>query len=211
MAAVIPIVCRPFGVKTRCNFGSLWRSILIDVMPEPSEPSASEAFVSALTLHQSALRGYCQASLGHGEEAKEALQRTNIVLWKKCGGWDPETEFMRWATAVARYEVLGVIRDRARTQHRLIFDSDVVEKMVDKAAEVALASSDLGTALEGCLKKVSSKNLAILTAFYFQGQSIKEICAAEHRGQSAVKVLLMRLRRSLRQCIEMQLAKENVT
>ena len=26
---------------------------------------------------------YCQASLGHGEEAKEALQRTSIVLWKK--------------------------------------------------------------------------------------------------------------------------------
>jgi|GEM_PF-2923672 len=36
-------------------------------MPNPSENSATEVFVSALTLHQSALRGYCQAALGMGK------------------------------------------------------------------------------------------------------------------------------------------------
>ncbi|MEK6236890.1 MAG: hypothetical protein N2C14_19450, partial [Planctomycetales bacterium] len=33
-------------------------------MTSPNNPPANEVFVSALTLHQSALRGYCQASLG---------------------------------------------------------------------------------------------------------------------------------------------------
>lgn len=45
--------------------------------------SQDAAFISALTSLQSRLRGYCQAALGHGEEAAEALQRTNITLWKK--------------------------------------------------------------------------------------------------------------------------------
>jgi RNA polymerase sigma-70 factor (ECF subfamily) len=179
--------------------------------PDPSQPVANEAFVSALTLHQPALRGYCLASLGHGEEAKEALQRTNIVLWQKCGDWDPTTKFLRWATAVARYEVLGVIRDRGRERSRLMFDSDVVEQMVDHAANVPDVGSERETALESCLEKVSSNNRAILTAFYCDGHSIKEISKSENRGISAVKILLMRVRRSLRQCIETQMAKEATT
>jgi DNA-directed RNA polymerase specialized sigma24 family protein len=42
--------------------------------------SPEAAFVSALTSLQSRLRGYCQAALGHGDEAAEALQRTNSYL-----------------------------------------------------------------------------------------------------------------------------------
>jgi DNA-directed RNA polymerase specialized sigma24 family protein len=80
-------------------------------MVDPAPHIPSEAFIRALTESQSALRGYCQASLGHGEEAKEALQRTSIVLWRKCNDWDCKTEFLRWAISVAKYEVLGVIRD----------------------------------------------------------------------------------------------------
>ena len=55
-------------------------------MPSPnnSDTPREDAFVTALTANQSALRGYCQVALGHVDEAKEALQRTNVVLWKKC-------------------------------------------------------------------------------------------------------------------------------
>ena len=48
--------------------------------PTP-EDHPDAAFVSALTNLQSRLRGYCQAALGHSDEAAEALQRTNITLW----------------------------------------------------------------------------------------------------------------------------------
>ncbi len=105
-------------------------------MLEPANHIPSEAFILALTASQTALRGYCQASLGHGEEAKEALQRTSIVLWKKCENWNPETDFLRWAISVAKFEVLGVIRDRKRDKKRIVFATDVVELMVDEASEI---------------------------------------------------------------------------
>ncbi|MBC7965839.1 MAG: hypothetical protein H7Z17_07925, partial [Fuerstia sp.] len=44
-------------------------------MAEPARHIPSEAFVFALTEGQTALRGYCQASLGHGEEAIEGAMR----------------------------------------------------------------------------------------------------------------------------------------
>ncbi len=107
-------------------------------MPNSIQNNPSDAFIRALTESQTALRCYCQASLGHSEEAKEALQRTSIVLWKKCEKWDPETSFLTWAIAVAKFEVLAVIRDRQREWKRYVFDSEVVEQMVDEA-EVLLA------------------------------------------------------------------------
>ena len=166
-------------------------------MAQPAPHIPSEAFIRALTESQTALRGYCQASLGYGEESKEALQRTSIVLWKKCGEWNPETEFLRWAITVAKYEVLGVIRDRKRDQKRFLFDSDVVELMADKASETVDAISDRAAALDECLELLSDRNRETLSAYYVQGLSIPEVATAQGKGISALKVMLLRLRRKL--------------
>ena len=166
------------------------------------------AFVSALTNLQSRLRGYCQAALGHGDEAAEALQRTNITLWKKSSEWDPEQDFSRWAISMARYEVLGVVRDRQRSNRRYVFDSDVAEQMIDVANERVEPNSARQEALESCLAKVSSKNRDLLSAYFVRGDTFQEIATTTGRGLSALKVAMMRLRRSLRNCIESQLSKE---
>lgn len=182
-----------------------------ETMPRSTNNTREEALISALTKYQAALRGFCQAALGNGEEAKEALQRTNIVLWKKCENWDPDSDFLRWATAVARFEVKGVIRDRKREGKRLLFDSDVAELLLDEAADVVVPMPERLSALDVCLEKVSTKNRAVLTAFYAHGKTIPEISESEDRGQSAIKILLMRLRRSLGKCIEAQMAKGGAT
>ncbi|MDG2255378.1 MAG: hypothetical protein P8L49_10505 [Opitutaceae bacterium] len=80
--------------------------------PKPKNPS--EVFVSTLTESQTALRGYCQASLGHNEVPKEVEQRANIVSWKKREKWNPETPFHPWVITVAKFEVLGLILDPDR-------------------------------------------------------------------------------------------------
>ena len=161
-----------------------------------------------MTNLQSRLRGYCQAALGHGEEAAEALQRTNITLWKKSSEWNPDQDFSRWAISVARYEVLGVVRDRQRTNRRYVFDSDVAEQMIDEASERAIPTPARQEALERCLSQVSQKNRELLSAYFVKGETLQEIATATGRGLSALKVAMMRLRGSLRRCIESQLGKE---
>lgn len=170
----------------------------------PSAHQPTEAFIRTLTESQSAIRGYCQASLGHGDEAKEALQRTSITLWRKCGDWDPATDFLRWAISVAKFEVLGVVRDRNRRDARYVFDPDVVEMMADEATHTPSPRAD---ALENCLGKLSDSNREALTAHYVHGHSIQEIANTCGKGVSAMKVMLLRLRGKLRECIEGRMAK----
>jgi RNA polymerase sigma-70 factor (ECF subfamily) len=156
-----------------------------------------------LTESQTALRAYCEASLGHCEEAKDAWQRTNVVLWQKSGEWNPQTRFLSWALAVARYEVLAVIRDRQR--ERLMFDDDVALLMADASVKHAEAHDVRSEALARCLEKLQPRHREVLTAHYVFGHAQSAIAEAQGMGLSAVKVLLLRLRRSLAECIARQL------
>jgi RNA polymerase sigma-70 factor, ECF subfamily len=176
-------------------------------MPSPDSQQPTESFIRALTESQAALRGYCHASLGQSDEAKEATQRTNITLWRKCGQWDPDTDFLPWAITVAKFEVLGVIRDRQRLHSRFVFDPDVVEMMTDEASRQVTESSDRTEILEHCLTKLSGTNRQAIADYYLRGHSIQQIATTCGKGASAVKVMLLRLRGKLRECIEGRMAK----
>jgi RNA polymerase sigma-70 factor, ECF subfamily len=191
-----------------CNRNPPSRSVRVKhPMPNPTDHQPTEPFIRALTEAQSALRGYCHASLGLGDEAKEAVQRANITLWRKCGDWDPSTDFLPWAIAVAKFEVLGVLRDRQRREARFVFDPDVVELMADESARVTGTGSYRAEALEHCLGKLSESNRAALTSHYVHGHSIGEMADSFGKRAGALKVMLLRLRGKLRECIEDRLAK----
>ncbi|MEY2599548.1 MAG: hypothetical protein RLZZ142_1807 [Verrucomicrobiota bacterium] len=172
-------------------------------MDTPPPASAQESFIRELTLNQSVLRGICQSALGNPEDAQEALQRTNVVLWKKSGDWDPGTPFVRWAVTVARYVVLGMIRDRQR--ERLVFESDVEEVMLEEAAEEVEGFEERREALRRCLARLREAHREILSAHYVRGCSVREVAEARNMGVSAVKVLMLRLRQTLGECIQRQI------
>ena len=129
-----------------------------------------------------------------------------LCCGKKCQDWNPETEFLRWSISVAKFEVLGVIRDRKRDQKRFVFDSAVVELMADEASETVTLISDRAEALEECLELLSDRNRQTLSAYYVHGHSIQDVAAMQGKGISALKVILLRLRRKLGECVEGRLA-----
>lgn len=179
-------------------------------MPESADAHRTgldSTFVRALTESQTALRAYCEAALGHCEEAKDAWQKTNIVLCQKAGAWNPETRFLPWALAVARYEVLAVIRDRQR--ERLMFDDDVALMMADASVPHAYAHDVRSEALARCSEKLQPRHREVLTSHYVFGHAQSEIAKAQGMGLSAVKVLLLRLRRNLAACIARQLERHS--
>jgi RNA polymerase sigma-70 factor (ECF subfamily) len=175
-------------------------------MPVPEITLPHDDFIRELTQSQTALRGFCQASLGCVEDAKDALQRTNVVLLKKASTWDPSTPFLKWAITVARYEVLATIRDRQR--ERLVFDPDLIELMSEEAGPETEHFEARRDALQGCLAKLRKEHVDILSSHYSLGCSVREIATAKDMGLSAVKVLMLRLRQTLASCIELQMARE---
>ena len=168
-----------------------------------SPESGTSRFIAALTRHQSALEAFCHAQLGRRQDAQEVLQATCVKLWEKSADWDPVTEFLPWAFAVARFEVLSHIRDQMRD--RLIFDEEVVLAMAEETESAAAEYEDRREALARCMKKLTPEQSGLLHEHYIAHRALVEIATAMQKSLSAVKMTLLRLRQQLGECIERQM------
>ena len=88
---------------------------------------------------------------------------------------------------------------------RLVFDEDVVLAMATDAELAAGQFEDRREALGACLQKVKSDQRELLQEHYVAGRSIRELSASAARSESAVKMILLRLREQLSDCIDRQL------
>ena len=170
---------------------------------------ASDQFIQLLAKHQSHLRGFIFASLGNYAHCEDVLQETNLVLWKKCGEFRPEAEFLPWALAIARYEILAFIRDRQR--EHLVFYPDVAELMMESCMPAVHQVSERQEALRGCIKRLPGRQQEVLRMFYVANARIQEVARITGRSADAVKSLLVRIRKALRQCIETSMGSQGRT
>ncbi len=159
-----------------------------------------DGYVKELIEGQSRLRAYIVAALGSHSNASDVLQRTNMVLWKKAREFRPGAEFLPWALAVAKYEVLSFLRDHQRDRH--VFAEDVAMLMFDAAAERASEQGDRLAALRVCLEKLPGRSRSLLWQRYNEDKSIKQISSVTGRSEDSVKSHLLRIRKKLELCIE---------
>jgi RNA polymerase sigma-70 factor (ECF subfamily) len=165
-----------------------------------SELDSLEGYVKELIEGQSRLRAYILAALGNHANASDVLQRTNMVLWKKASEFRPGAEFLPWAFTIARYEVLGFLRDRQRDRH--VFAEDVTTLMLDSATRQASEPGDRLSALRNCLEKLRGSSRNLLWQKYSEDKSIKQISLVTGRSEDSIKSHLLRVRKKLEQCIE---------
>lgn len=159
-----------------------------------------DVYVQELTACQSRLRGYILASLGSYTETGDVLQRTNLTLWKKAREFRTGAEFVPWALAIARYEVLAYLRDHRRDRH--VFSDDVAKLMLDAAAGELSDPCERQIALRECVKKLPHRSRDLLWERYDKNKSIKQIASDSKRSEDSIKCMFLRLRKALERCIE---------
>jgi len=176
----------------------------VETMNPADTEDAYERFVQSFTRHESSLRAFVRSLVGSWDDVDEIMQNTGLVLWRKFAEFDPETDFMRWACVVARFEVLAWRRDKARDRH--VFDEDVVELLADEAATNHEMLSAERRALDVCLKKLPDDRRRIVMAAYEPGVKLNEV--ARQLGQSATAFykMLNRTRTVLQECIRAEAA-----
>ncbi len=159
-------------------------------------------FITALTRHQPALEAFCHAQLANRQDAQEVLQATCVKLWEKGVDWDPETEFLPWAFAVARSRCFPTSATECGTGWSLT-------KMWcwrwRRRRRKRRLSSTIAAKLWAMHAKAYARQHSILHKHYFVGHTVREIAVATQRSESAIKMILLRLREQLSQCIQRQL------
>jgi RNA polymerase sigma-70 factor (ECF subfamily) len=160
-------------------------------------------FVYQLTDWQNRLFGYLVTLLGNLHDARDVLQETNLVLWRKMGDFEPGTDFGAWARKCAYYQALAFLRDRKRDRH--IFDDDLLALFADEAASSLHDDDERRLALRDCLAQLPDRQRELLSLRYREEIPVRQLAADFGKKESAMKMALMRIREALHTCIDSRL------
>lgn len=165
-----------------------------------------DQFLRLYVENEEALRGFVRSLVPTLEDAREVMQETASVLWRKFENLDSQEDFRRWAFGVARFEALAFRRDRARDRH--VFSEDLISMLEAEAAEAGEQSDREEQALEGCLKKLPSAQRELVEVAYAPGVRIDELAREAGRTPMSLYKSLHRIRMALADCIQKFLKQE---
>lgn len=165
-----------------------------------------DQFLRLYIENEEALRGFVRSLVPTRDDAREVMQETAAVLWRKFDQLDSREDFRRWAFGVARFEALAFRRDQARDRH--VFGEDLMA-LLESEAEIAGSQIDNeARALEGCLKKLPGDQRRLVELAYAPGARIGELAGELGRTPMALYKTLHRIRMALADCIRRTLKHE---
>lgn len=164
-----------------------------------------ERFIQWLTDEQLRLLSYISMLLGDPHAARNVLQETNLVIWRKAADFEPGTNFGAWARKIAFWQVQAFVRDQRRDRH--VFSEELLTQLASQSESSLIAEEEATPriALRHCLSTLSRPNLELLRDRYENDMPIAALAKQAGKTPSAIKVGLMRLRRALLKCIQKEL------
>jgi RNA polymerase sigma-70 factor, ECF subfamily len=159
-----------------------------------------ERLVKHFVEEDTVLRSYVLAATRDPHQTQDILQNVWAILWRKLAEYDETRPFRAWAFGVARMEVLKWRQRQARSREYL--SAETLERLAETAVEQTAELDLRAQFVRECLTQLKGLWRSILIAKYYQGQPIRAIAATLGKSIAAVEMILVRARRSLRECVE---------
>ncbi len=174
---------------------------------ESSRTEVSTEFIQLLTTHQSRLYAYALSLLGDREAAREVMQETNIVLWRKASQFTIGTNFAAWMMKIAYYQVLEY---RRKSNRRALFvaDEGFLSTLAEEAVDSTGYTEQQQSALRDCLSRLTENQRDLVRRRYSDGASIKTVADQVGVAASAVKQALFRARCKLIDCVRFKMKEQ---
>ena len=153
-----------------------------------------------LTGAQSYLYAFICSLLGGTREARDVLQETNLVLWKKSAEYDPARDFLTWAYTFARYQVMA--HRKRVSRDRVVLDDDLLDRVAASAAGRHADLEDRLRALDDCIAKLPERQREVVRRRYERGEAVHAIAAELGQTATSLGVLLHRIRLALAKCVK---------
>ena len=168
----------------------------------------SEEFILELTQVQQRLFCFLFKRLADREQARDVLQRTNLVLCRKAEQYQTGTNFKAWAMSVANFEVMAYRKTQVR--ERLVFSDEVDDMIGSREDEFSSSQTDRISHLNHCLQLMSPQNRKLIEHRYEGENSMEKIADEIGATVGAIRVKLHRLRKLLLECIQNRMQEEGV-
>lgn len=172
---------------------------------ETADPRHVAKVQALFVQHEPVVRGMILALLPDFDAVDDIVQETFLAVTRKAGSFELGTNFTAWACTIARYKVLETLRKGRRNFETLS------EEVIDAVCATAPHTAEDPVAprleiLSECVRQLSAHARQALELRYQQAHRLPEIAQRMGWTVESTKVMLSRVRATLRECIERKLA-----
>lgn len=145
------------------------------------------------------------------EEAEEVAQDAFIKVYKSLGKFKGDSKFSTWLYTITYNTCLDRLRKYKREQHTVTVD-EYIENQLALADNTlnSLEDNERKKIIQDCLLLLPGEDSFLLTLFYFEDQSVKEIAGIIGVNPNHVKIKLYRSRKRLAAVLKTQLDNEMI-
>ncbi len=166
---------------------------------------SAEQLAALWTRWQPSVASFVAASLGDHAAAQDVVQNVAVVLVRRFKEYDRSRPFVAWAIGIAKKEVLRYRRECQAAQPGL--DERTIERLSVAFEHRASEVTDVHLALMRCLQQVRGRARAVLERHYAEELKLSQIAQQLGAAPAAIRMLLIRTRQRLRECIEQRLGR----
>ncbi len=136
--------------------------------------------------------------LKNREEAEEVSQDSFIKAFESLRSYRGEAKFSTWLYRIVYHKSLDRIKMNKRRQ-----TFDIIEEVTDDSLDhienglEALLSQERSEIISKCIDKLPAEEAAIISLYYFEEQSVKEIVEVTSLTEDNIKIKLYRSRKKL--------------
>tara|TARA_R100001369_G_scaffold954_4_gene3234 strand:+ start:106446 stop:107027 length:582 start_codon:yes stop_codon:yes gene_type:complete len=158
----------------------------------------TNAYGLLVKRHQDYIFNIVNKMLRNREEAEEIAQDVFIKAYNVLESYKGEAKFSTWLYKIAYRKALDSIKKNKRTSSLELVENltEDASAHLDTGLEILLLE-EKQEIIKSCILKLPEIEAAIITLFYYEEQSVKEIAEITGLSEDNIKVKLFRSRKLL--------------
>lgn len=158
-----------------------------------------EAFTRHWLEAEQTVQAYVRVSVRNYSDAAEVVQDAALRMARSYATFDPTRPFLPWALHIARSSIIDHYRRVGRRQP--VLSSEVLGELAETAARLDPEIRAMRDRVEHCIEKLPDRWAAIVRLRYAHDNSPMHIAATMGTTPEAIRSALVRIRRSLADCL----------
>lgn len=169
----------------------------------------SNAFAVLVDRHKSFVFTLSIKMLQNREEAEEVAQDVFIKVYRSLQKFKTESKFSTWLYRITYNTCLDRMRSKKRNTQVFSFDNFEEDEVVSLISVLdTIEERERKQMIQKCLDLLPAEDSFLLTLYYFQENSLKEISRIMGFNENNLKIKLFRSRRRLTAILKTQLEPE---
>ncbi len=171
------------------------------------ENERRQEFTHCWLAAEPSVSAYVFAAISGFHDAEDLVQQIAQEAARRFEQYDSTRPFLGWVLWIAKSRVIDFYRCRKRDH--LVFSGELLESLGQAIAERAPERSHRREALEHCLEGLPEQSRRLLDLRYVAELPSADIAETVGLTVGSVRVLLVRVRNVLADCVQRRLAMED--